>query len=425
MIKRFFSFLLVFSLMLLIAEIYTGFVVEYYNYWFYKNEIPINSLFLYYLVPPFLAFFMSQEIKKPSDFLAWIYFFLVILPTISLAPYLSIDFYVGSITNFLVFFVGVFFILIGKVDENKLIPYVKGIRLNYLFIFIILLTFIFIFILSLNYKFNISKVLDLSIFTDTYLIRDEFRESKSESSGIAGYVIFWLAKVFLPFFICYGLCFKNKIALFSGFLLQIIVFSVSAHKSFFFSIILIFVIYFLLKFKSSFYQWLLGLFSLTFSSFILYKIFNFNFLVDVIIRRSLIVPGVLSNWWINYFSINEYVYFKNSFLGNFFESNYDVAGPFLIGKYYFGSDWTSANVNFAVDSFGNGGIIPVFIFLLILGFILLFFNRYSQGSDKKTQFIILLTVPTFWSFIETSFISVLVTHGLFWVILIVLLFRKK
>lgn len=425
MIRRSISSLLVFSLLILIANIYTSFVIVEYDYWFYKNEKVIVELFYYYLAPPVLAFFMSQQIKKPSDFLSWTYFFLVFLPTVSLSPYLALDLYIGSLTNLIVLAVNLFFIFIGKLDENKIIPYVKGIKLNYLFTFIITLTFIFIFILSLNYKFNINKVLDLSIFTDTYLIRGEFREAKSDSSGIAGYVIFWLAKVFLPFFICYGLAYKNRIALFSGILLQLVIFSVSAHKSFFFSVILIFIIYYLLKFKSSFYQWVLGLFSLTFLSLFLHKLFNFSFILDVIIRRSLIVPGVLSNWWVNYFYINEFSYFKNSFLGNFFFSNYEIAAPFLIGKYYFGNEWTSANVNFAIDAFGNGGITAVLIFLFILSFILLLINRYSQGSEQKTLFITLLTVPAFWSFIETSFISVIVTHGLFWVILIVLLFRKN
>ncbi|AZN67665.1 hypothetical protein DX910_04560 [Acinetobacter haemolyticus] len=425
MTSRFLGALYVFLLMVLIAYIYVDYVIVVYDYWFVANEITISSLFFFYIFPVLISFFMRQSINKPSDFLSWIYFFLVLLPSIALAPFVSSDFYTGFFANILVLTVNLFLIFVGAIDENKFIPFFKGFHEYFLISIILILTAGFIFLLSANYKFNISKILDFSIFTDTYLIRDEFRDAKSDSSGLAGYSIFWLAKVFLPFFICYGLAFKQKTFLILGIALQILIFSVSAHKSFVFSIFLILAVYILLIYKSNFYQWVLGLLSLTALSVILYKFLNIPFLLDVIIRRSLVVPGVLSHWWINFFSINNFVFFKNSFLGNFFESNYNLAAPFVIGQYYFGSDWTSANVNFAIDAYGNGGFFAFSIILITLCILLLLINKFSQGSYEKRLFIVLLTVPTFWSFIETSFVSVMVTHGLFWVILILLFFRKS
>lgn len=425
MTRRLLGALSVFFLMVLIAYIYVDYVIVVYDYWFAANEITISSLYLFYIFPVLISFFMKQNIDKPSDFLSWIYFFLALLPSIALAPFVSTDFYTGFFTNTLILIVNLSLIFVASVDENKFIPFFKGVNEVFLISCILILTVGFVFLLSLNYKFNITKVLDLSIFTDTYLIRDEFREAKSDSSGLAGYAIFWLAKVFLPFFICYGLAFKKKFFLVFGIALQILIFSVSAHKSFVFSIFLIFAVYGLFALKANFYQWILGLFSFTAFSVVLYKFLKFPFLLDVIIRRSLVVPGVLSHWWVNFFSVNDFVFFKNSFLGNFLESDYNLAAPFVIGQYYFSSDWTSANVNFAIDAYGNGGFLAFSIILIALCILLLLINKFSQGSYEKKLFIVLLTVPTFWSFIETSFISVMVTHGLFWVILILLFFRKS
>ncbi|MDC4814549.1 hypothetical protein OHW01_13785 [Acinetobacter baumannii] len=425
MIKRFLGALSVFFLMLLIAYIYIDYVVVVYDYWFVANDIVISGLFFFYIFPLVISFFMRQSIHKPSDFLSWIYFFLVLLPSIALAPYVASDFYTGAFTNAMVLVVNISLIFVGLINENKIIPYFKGVKDKAVVFIVLIFTLFFTVLLSLNYNFNISKVLDLTIFTDTYLIRDEFREAKSDSSGLAGYAIFWLAKVFLPFFICYGLAFKNKTFLIFGVIMQIVIFSVSAHKSFVFSVLLIFAVYGLLVIRASFYQWIIGLFSLTLFSVFLYRVLQIPFIIDVIIRRSLIVPGVLTHWWVNFFSVHNFVLFKNTFLGNFFDSSYSLAAPFLIGQYYFGSEWTSANVNFAIDAYGNGGILAFLLTLCALLFLLLVINKFSQGSDGKKIFIVLLAVPTFWSFIETSFISVMVTHGLFWAILIVLFFRKS
>ncbi|MDE4455138.1 hypothetical protein [Psychrobacter sp. DAB_AL62B] len=382
-------------------------------------------MFVFYLVPVIIGIFIRKSIKKPSDFLSWIYFFLACIPTVSLAPYLASSFYTGFIVNSIVVLVSFFLIFIGVIDENKIVPKIKGVNYKAMIIVVSIVTVFFIALLIKNYNFNFAKVIDLSIFKDAYLIRDEFRESKASSSALTSYAIFWLAKVLVPFFICYGLAFKKKYFLIIGVVLQVIIFSISAHKSFIFSVLLIFIIYILLVYRTTFYQWISALTLFSFTSIFLYKVFGFSFLVDVVVRRALLVPGVLSIWWVNYFDSHDYAYFNNSFLGNFFNGNDGLAAPFLIGKYYFGNEWTSANVNFAIDAYGNGGLIIVLVFLLLLLLILVVINKFAQGGNNKKLFIILFTVPTFWSFIETSFVSVLVTHGLFITFIIILFFRKN
>lgn len=424
MLNKFISSLLVFVLLIIIGYIYNDFVLINYDYWLVKQDT-IISLYFMYLVPVFLNFFMSAEINKPSDFLAWIYFFLVVIPTVSLSPFLSNDFYTGVISCALVSIVALILLSISKIPESKIIPYVKGLSDFAMINLITVITFFFIIIIYLNYSFNLSKILDLSIFVDTYTIRSDFRDVKAGSSSIAGYAIFWLAKVLLPFYICYGLAFNKRIFILLGLFLQLMIFSVSAHKSFIFSIILIFAIFLLLKIKAKFYQWIFSFTLFTIISLVLYKFLNFNLLVDVFVRRAIITPGVLSNWWVNYFNNNKFANFENSSLGVFFESNYQFAAPFVIGKHYFGSEWTSANVNFATDAYGNAGWFAVFVFVFVLSIMLLIINKYSNISERHFIFVVLLSVPTFWSLIETSFISVMVTHGLFLTVLIILFFRNK
>lgn len=412
-------------LLLLISYIYIYYVIIEYDYWFYINPDIKKGLFVFYLLPVIIGLFIRRSIKKPSDFLSWIYFFLACIPTVSLAPYLASSFHTGVTVNSIVILVNFFLIFVGVINENKIVPKIRGVNYKTMIVAISIATVFFIALLVKSYNFNLAKVIDLSIFKDAYLIRDEFRESKASSSSLSSYAIFWLAKVLVPFFICYGLAFKRKYFLIIGIVLQIIIFSISAHKSFIFSVLLIFIIYILLIYRTTFYQWISVLTLFSFTSILLYKVFGFNFLIDVVVRRALIVPGVLSVWWVNYFNSHGYAYFNNSFLGNFFNGNDGLAAPFLIGQYYFGNEWTSANVNFAIDAYGNGGPIVILVFLLLLLLILLVINKFAQGSNNKKLFIILFTVPTFWSFIETSFVSVLVTHGLFITFIIILFFRKN
>ena len=97
------------------------FVVVRYDYWFYANEKAISGLYFFYIFPVFISFFMRQNINKPSDFLSWIYFFLVLLPSIALSPFVSSDLYTGFFANSLVLVVNVFLILLGLINENKII----------------------------------------------------------------------------------------------------------------------------------------------------------------------------------------------------------------------------------------------------------------------------------------------------------------
>ncbi|CVI09985.1 hypothetical protein AMPH_13243 [Acinetobacter baumannii] len=134
------------------------------------------------------------------------------------------------------------------------------------------------------------------------------------------------------------------------------------------------------------------------------------------------MPGVLSNWWVSYFSVNDFSYFQGSLLGDFFNDNNNnqLRAPFLIGLNYFGNDWTSANANFIVDAYGNAGIKGVIFTVLIVLFILLILNRPSILSEEFKIFTTLLSIPIFWSFVETSFFIIFVTHGLLILILYML-----
>lgn len=421
-LNRFLNSFLVLVFLTLVAYIYNIYVVDVYDYWFYSNE-PILSLYVYYFVIAIIAFFIPKYQSKPSDFLAWIFFFLVSLPTVSLSPYVADSFYTGSIACSILLISNSLIFCVSSIKEYKLIPRFKGFSLIDLKYFVVFFSLFLIVLVYLNFGFNIKTLLDLSIFTDTYEIRADFRDVKSGIGALSSYSIYWLAKFFLPFFICYGLAFKNKKYIYIGILLQLLVFTVSAHKSFVFSALLVFIVYFLLLKKYSFTQWLASTNLFLFLSVILYNFLNIDLLINMFVRRAFVMPGVLSNWWVNYFSINDFSYFQGSFLGDFFHSNSQLRAPFLIGLHYFGNDWTSANANFVVDAYGNAGIKGVVFTVLIVLFILLILNQPSRFSEEFKIFTTLISIPIFWSFVETSFFIIFVTHGLLILILFMLFLR--
>ncbi|MBU0360569.1 hypothetical protein, partial [Acinetobacter baumannii] len=158
--------------------IYNIYVVKEYDYWFYSN-IPIVNLYIYYFVIAIIAFFIPKYQSKPSDFLAWIFFFLVSLPTVALSPYIADSFYTGSITCLILLISNSLIFCVSSINEYKLIPRFKGFSLTDLKYLIIFASLFLIILVYLNFGFHIRKLLDLSIFTDTYEIRADFRDVKS------------------------------------------------------------------------------------------------------------------------------------------------------------------------------------------------------------------------------------------------------
>lgn len=398
------------TFMILLNTAFNDYVAVDYGYWFQSYE---SSIFAYFpaVAAAFLPLWFNSHLKNPSDFLCWIYYTLVVAPTVTISPQLGISVGETYTAGLIVITANIFILLAGRIN----IAYTnRNSRLLSWRWFSLVFTSLGVASAALiisSYKLNISDLMSLNIFVNTYEIRADFRDAKAE--GLVVYAVFWAAKIIFPGIIVYGLCYQKKQFAWIGLIFQLILFSVSAHKSFLFSVILIFLVYFLVTRKFSFRSWMIGAVSFVgFSLFAFYAL-SVNLFIDMFVRRVFIVPGILSGWWVQFFSQNPYAWFAGGTLGKFSDDKDTLSAAFRIGDFYLNNSWTSANVNFAVDAFGNGGLLLSFLACTVVFLSLTLINSAARQGSRERIFFICISVPLFWTLVETSLVATMITHGFF------------
>jgi len=406
--------------MLLLSLVFNNYVAVYYDYWFRSHE---SSFFAYVpaVVAVFLPLWFNYYLNNPSDFLCWVYYVLVVLPTAVLTPQLGLPLDAVYTAGLIVIVANIFILLAGKVN---VVYAERGMRLlswRWFSIIFMALGLGAVVLIMGSYKLNIDELMSLKIFVDTYEIRSDFRDAKAD--GLVVYAVFWAAKIIFPGIIAYGLCYRKRWYVWVGVALQLVLFSVSVHKSFLFSIILIFFVYFLIGKNISFKAWMACATSFVGFSLFAFHVLSLNLFVDVFVRRAFAVPGILSGWWVQFFSENPYAWFAGGALGGLFGGKDQVPAAFRIGDFYLDNSWTSANVNFAIDAFGNGGMVFVLLACAIVFVSLTIINSAARLGKRERIFFICISVPLFWTLVETSLITAMITHGLFILLALALAWR--
>lgn len=142
---------------------------------------------------------------------------------------------------------------------------------------------------------------------------------------------------------------------------------------------------------------------------------------SLFVRRMLITPGLLLNYYFDFFSNNPKIYLSHSIFVNFIDYPYDRLPPFLIGKEFFGREDLAANANIWADSYANFGYFGIFFFTLLLSGILYLYDCISE----KRNFIVsvtLIAMPA-WSLVDTSLMTSILTHGILLALLINYFFK--
>jgi len=407
---------------ILLNWVYVLYVSQEYKYWF-GLYAPNPASYLPLVFATLLPMSFNERVVKPTDFFCWFFYITVTLPTATIGPIMGVPYTTVWLASGIVIFTNLILAVLGKLRYPDLVPERRILRPKGLFYIFLLSAVLSLVLVASSYTFNIGSLLSLAIFKETYEIRDVFRDAGS--GGVATYALFWAAKIFCPGLIVYGLFFNKKKAVVAGFVFQLAFFSVSAHKSFFFSIIFVYLVYWMGKSNVTFRAFIAAVSVFVFFSLAFYVFFDFSFFVDVIVRRAFVVPGVLANWWVDYFLNNPYAYYKGGFVGSIFDSQYSMGAPFVIGDYYLNNSWASANVNFAIDAFGNSGLTGVVVTLAVLYVMLWFINESASRNGQNPMFLACLCAPLFWTMTETSFIPTLSTHGLIILFLIVFLLKPQ
>lgn len=263
-------------------------------------------------------------------------------------------------------------------------------------------------------------------FSDIYTQRGEFRRVVS---GVGAYVFFWTAKALNPFFLAKGYVDRSLPLFTVGILGQLLLFSMSGLKSVLFSFLLLAAILIALwrngKFFGNWVVWgLVGIIGLTSA---VDSYLGATVTSSLFVRRLLVVPGLNTAFYFDFFSMNPHVLLGHSVLDWAVTYPYEARPAMVIGDAYYGHVQgpidVSANANLWADAYANFGILGILFFTAILGGFLWILDSVAKGASLKIS-TLLLAYPAY-MLVNTKLQTTLLTHGLVLVLVILYILPRQ
>ncbi|HYI11717.1 MAG TPA: hypothetical protein VEK57_21850 [Thermoanaerobaculia bacterium] len=350
--------------------------------------------------------------RKPSTVLLWLLYLIAYVP-LAFVPMLSLQYYDPEATLRFGGFVGATFIgviLSTRIPRMELGTIPRPVAW----------TGIVLMALGLYGYLAATHGLSLKLVSldEVYDVRSEFKDESARVGRIGTYAVFWLANVLNPLFIATGVSRRRPLLLAVGVLGQLVLFSITGFKTVLLSIFLIPAMSLLIGRKlhrTGFRMaWAAA------GGFLL--ALTWTRLTTLIVRR-LLVTGVVSGWYYEFFSQNPQVRMGNSIFRFIAEYPYHLPVPNLIAEKYLDSPTTSANGNLWADAFANFGFMGIAVWSVALALYLWAYDSAATGRNAKLC-ALLLVVPGM-SVSNVALQTALLTHGLALLLLVVLLIPKK
>ncbi|GAF65021.1 hypothetical protein BTS2_1918 [Bacillus sp. TS-2] len=393
---------------------YINLISPHYYYFGYSYTKPsLISAIISWSLAIVPSLWLSIKLVRPSLVVTWLLYLLVFVPSMFIPLYsTSVEksellLLQGSLLFAL--------ILIGYAHKIPLLKIKKIYISNSLFwVIIFSISTVFYLIIMGTFGFKLRLV---SLF-NVYDIRMEYRE---DVNRIAAYAINWQSKIINTLLIAWGLVNKKILIMAVGIFGQLIIFSITGHKSVFLSTVLIIGILICLQKSGRFFGVIitLGLSFVTIVSYYIDGLMNTITLSTLFVRRLILTPGLLTGYYFDYFHENPKFYLSHSIFKSIVDNPYSIPPPFLIGTTYFGRSEMAANANIWADAFANFGLIGIFVFSLILVIILWIFNSLSVTINPYISTLILGMVA--WSMTDTGLLTSLLTHGVILALIVIYL----
>jgi hypothetical protein len=264
-----------------------------------------------------------------------------------------------------------------------------------------------------NYTFDLTNVYDV-----------RYKNRELASGGIFTYINMWVMKIFMTYLFIVNIEKKYFLNLILLFLIQILFFSVSGHKSVLFFPLIVIGIWLIINYdlnRSSILTFLSIVIVLV--PYLYYLYTDDIFIPSMFIRRMLFLPAELSFVYYDYFQANDFLIWSNSILDFILEYPYDSPIPLVIG-YEYGFD-ANANNGFISMGYAHLGIIGVLIYAIIIGIIV----RYLDSIvDKGVPLWIVLSItiiPVRAMIIQSDLFTQILTGGLAVAIILLYLMSSK
>ncbi|WP_430534782.1 hypothetical protein [Listeria rocourtiae] len=413
---------LVIGVLFYIASLYIGYIYlispsySYYSLIDLQPTISIKAISIVLALIPII--WSESTVSRPSQVVYWLLYILVYIPTMVMPDFVRENPMDGFFLYKLVL-LGCLALLasVGKWKHLKIYP----LRIKQAFVRTILyISWFGLFgLIFLKFGFHFRMV---NLY-DVYDIREGYHEEGRGS--VAAYAMNWQSKIFNPLLMGIGIVNRRMIFIAIGVLSQLIIFSTTGQKSVAFSTLFILGILWCVGKKGQNFgvRFLFSIAFLVFACIVLDFLSGGIQFTEIMTRRLMMVPGVLSSFYYDFFTANPHTHLGYSIFSSFVDYPYDANPPFLIGEAYFNNLEASANANLWADAFSAFGLWGVGIYTGILAIILWIYDSIAKHNQFLLS-VVLLAMPI-WSLIDSSLITTFLTHGLLLAIIINYLLTAK
>jgi len=380
----------------------------------YKEPSVINIVFIYLISTlPLVKF--HRFTKLPSDFIVFFFYFFMFLPSI-IIPFLIIEYkFIDYHYLYYLFFLIISFFILSAKNSNsvifKIVPTLNQKTVNIL-IFSFYILCISAFIITFGLRFNLPSI------AEVYDVRSDYKDT-AENNIYVKYLIGWLGYIINIFVLLIGLLKKKKIFIIIAILVQLYLFTIMALKSHLAVMILaVGVFYYLnrrpqLKTKNMFLLATMLLFILILIDLLI----GSTFMEMLITRRAIIIPAQLNYYHVEFFSENPKTHYAYSIFKNIFDYPYKMLPPNVIGDEYFNRPEMTAVVGFLTDGYTAFGLMGMLIVSIIMKFIMNWLD-YLYLRSGQNIIILVMTVVILQIFNSSGIFTILLTHGIFLMILL-------
>jgi len=402
---------------LLYVLVYTKFIVIHFGYMGYRDSLSFEKLLASLIILAIILPVVNRD-NFPLNFFFHLIIGLILIPSLVIFAGSDLPYIFAAITT------GGIIIIALSQRLIKLKPLKMPIGGNLkplLNTFIASSILLVLLILSLG---------GAKYFNLNFSLIYEFRDDAADNlPGIFAYIIPLITKIFIPFGVIISIYFNNWLKLLVLLICAFILFGLTAHKSIIFYPVIALLFYRMTKAGNQikifiFSLFLIGLIS--FLEFILLEKSDFGFwFSSLIFRRALLTPSLLNWYYIDWFFINDLYYWAESrFTFGLISPPSYLSSAHLIGYNYFGSEDMSANTGWIGSGFANAKFFGVAAYSIAIGLLISFLNSYSKKIDPGIIIsffsVIFLTI-----ILSTDFTTSLITHGLIFNILLLIIVGGK
>ncbi|XTZ16669.1 hypothetical protein ACQSSU_04560 [Micromonospora echinospora] len=357
---------------------------------------------------------MPYRLVRPSDFVLWVMFVMVAIPSLLVPQYADI-LPVDRTLELTLVVAATFLAIQLAVRAGPRIPLrVGGVDPDLLRLALIILSALVYLYMALTATFEFRLV----ALTSVYELRAEYQDRIAADGPLLAYLVRLQGNVVNPLLIAWGLTRRRWGLLAFGVLGQVPIFSVTGYKLILLSapVIVLIVLVFRYRPRPLGAGLLYGVVLTILASLALDRMADTILYTQVFANRLLITPGVLTAAHVMVFEQIDKAQWSHAFLSPFLDYPHDLLPDRLVGAVMYGMPEVTGNANLFGDGYSNLGYPGIFIEAAVLVVLLWLLDGAASHLPIRISGAVLL-IPTL-ALVNSSVFTSILSHGLLYAIVV-------